>query len=440
MSRSSYDVLIVGARCAGASLATFLARSGASVLVVDRDRLPSDHVLSTHTIHPPGIDVLDRLGVGEALRAATPATRDLRLEKDGAVVDVRYAAGRAEYCPRRERLDALLQDAARAAGAELCDRTRVTSLIREGGRVVGVRAARGEEEASYRATLVVGADGRHSTIARLAGAREYLGYDAPRAIYWGYWEVPPVWYDEGAYPFDLYLGHVAGRIRFVFQTDGGELLVGSLPPLSEVARWRRDPQAALLADLAASPVAAPLVAAGAPREPVRGTFRERFFFREAAGPGWVLVGDAGHHKEFVTGDGITEALLQAESLAGAIGRGRERALERWWRERDVRAVPLYVFGRDEGAAGRVSRLQRTIHAAIGRSPELRHRISQVLEHQVSPLEVVPGTKVLGWALAGALHGRLGLIPQFLAAGRRASASRRELTRRHLLLAALERTA
>lgn len=437
MSRSSYDVLIVGARCAGASLATFLARSGASVLVLDRDRLPSDHVLSTHTIHPPGIDVLDRLGVGEAVRAGTPPSRRLRLEKEGAAVDVRYAAGRAEYCPRRKRLDGLLQDAARAAGAEILDRTRVASLIREGGRVVGVRTARGEREASFRAPLVVGADGRHSTVARLAGAREYLGYDAPRAIYWGYWEAPPVWRDDSAYPFDLYLGYAAGRIRFVFQTDGGELLVGSLPPLPEAGRWRRDPRGALFADLAASPVTAPLVAAGPPREPVRGTFRERFFFREAAGSGWVLMGDAGHHKEFVTGDGITEALLQAESLADAVGRGCERALERWWRERDVRALPFFFYGRDEGAPGPVSALQRTVHEAIGRDPVLRERIAQVLEHRVSPLEVVPGAKVLGWALAGAVHGRPGLIPQALAAGLRVSAARRELSRRRRLLAALQ---
>ncbi len=70
-TQSRHDVIIVGARCAGATLATFLARAGASVLLLDKDRLPSDQILSTHTIHPPGVDVLDDLGS----RAEHPISR-----------------------------------------------------------------------------------------------------------------------------------------------------------------------------------------------------------------------------------------------------------------------------------------------------------------------------------------------------------------------------
>jgi hypothetical protein len=76
---SRHDVVIVGARCAGATLATFLARAGASVLLLDKDRLPSDQILSTHTIHPPGLDVLDDVGVGDAVRAVAPPTHIVRL-------------------------------------------------------------------------------------------------------------------------------------------------------------------------------------------------------------------------------------------------------------------------------------------------------------------------------------------------------------------------
>ena len=79
--RARYDVVIVGARCAGATLATFLARAGASVLLLDKDRLPSDQILSTHTIHPPGLDVLDEVGVGDAVRAVAPPTHIVRLRK-----------------------------------------------------------------------------------------------------------------------------------------------------------------------------------------------------------------------------------------------------------------------------------------------------------------------------------------------------------------------
>ena len=73
---SRYDVVIVGARCAGATLATFLARAGASVLLLDKDPLSTDQILSTHTIHPPGLDVLDQVGVGDAVRAVAPPTHE----------------------------------------------------------------------------------------------------------------------------------------------------------------------------------------------------------------------------------------------------------------------------------------------------------------------------------------------------------------------------
>ena len=229
-TQSRYDVVIVGARCAGATLATFLARAGASVLLLDKDRLPSDQILSTHTIHPPGLDVLDEVGVGDAVRAVAPPTHIVRLRKNDAFVDIEFPGERAEYRPRRARLDGLLQDAAASAGVEVLDRTRVTSLVRDGDRVVGVRAAGpAGQERVFRASLVVGADGRHSTVARQVEAEEYLAYDAPRAMFWGYWNAPAFWRTDPAYPFGMYVANTDGHIRVIFQTDHDQLLIGSLP-------------------------------------------------------------------------------------------------------------------------------------------------------------------------------------------------------------------
>ena len=94
-----HDVVIVGARCAGATLATFLARAGASVLLLDKDRLPSDQILSTHTIHPPGLDVLDDVGVGDAVRAVAPPTHIVRLRKNDAFVDIGFPAAEPSIVP-----------------------------------------------------------------------------------------------------------------------------------------------------------------------------------------------------------------------------------------------------------------------------------------------------------------------------------------------------
>ena len=437
-SQARYDVVIVGARCAGATLGTFLARAGASVLLLDKDRLPSDQVLSTHTIHPPGMDVLDSVGVGAAVRAAAPPTHIVRLRKNDAAVDVEFGDGRAEYCPRRKRLDGLLQDAAASAGVELLDQTRVTSLVRDGDRVVGVRAAgAGGQERVFRARLVVGADGRHSTVARLVEAEEYLAYDAPRAMFWGYWNAPAFWHTDPAYRFGMYVANTDGHIRVIFQTDDDQLLIGSLPPTERASSWRSDPDAALIGDLASDSTTGPLIAGSAPDGRVRGTVKERYLFRSAAGNGWTLVGDAGHHKEFVIGDGITEALLQASSLAPAIEKGTDAALRRWWRARDVEALPYLFLGQDEGALGPPLELQQVVFSHAARRPALRARLAATMEHQLSPQDTFPVRQVLWWTLGAALRGSPGVVPQFFAIGRRGSAINRELSLRRRLLAEAE---
>jgi flavin-dependent dehydrogenase len=454
---SSYDVIVVGARCAGASLATCLARTGASVLVLDKDPLPSDQVLSTHTIHPAGMEVLDELGVGDAVRSVAPAMRTIRLRKNDAWVDVPMPEGRYEYCPRRKRLDGLLQDAAARAGATVLDRTRVAGLVWRDGRVAGVRAFRStspthapepdtdwgtrtgerygaanEQEHVFHAPLIVGADGRYSTVARLVGAREYLGYQAPRGTYWAYWKAPARWAST-AYPFDMYVANTSGDFRVIFHTDDDHLLIASAPPVESIGPWRRSPLEALRRDLASDDVIGPLIEGTDPVEDVRGTIRERYFFRSSAGPGWVLVGDAGHHKDFVIGDGITEALLQVRSLAPAIAAGTDAALQRWWRARDVEALPYYFFAEDEGRPQPPLDLQCLVFSRAASRPDLQRRLAMVVDHKLSPYEAIPIADVARWTLGAALKGRPHLVRDFLMMGKRGAAVARELTARRALL-------
>jgi 2-polyprenyl-6-methoxyphenol hydroxylase-like FAD-dependent oxidoreductase len=315
---------------------------------------------------------------------------------------------------------------------------RVSSLVRDGDRVVGVRAtvSAGQEHV-FRASLVVGADGRHSTVARHVEAEEYLAYDAPRAMFWGYWNAPAFWRTDPAYPFGMYVANTDGHIRVIFQTDHDQLLIGSLPPVEQALAWRTDPEVALISDLASDSTTGPLVAGSAPDGPVRGTVKERYFFRRGAGNGWTLVGDAGHHKEFVIGDGITEALLQARSLASAIQRGTDAALYRWWRARDVDALPFFFLGQDEGALGPPMELQQVVFSHVAKTPALRARMAATMEHQLSPTDTFPIRQVLWWTLGAALRGSPGVVPQFLAMGRRGTAVNRELRLRRRLLAEAE---
>src|SRR6478752_2617015 len=139
-SSRDFDVIIVGARCAGAPLATLLARRGLDVCLVDRDGFPSD-TPSTHGIQPVGVQVLDRLGVLDRLRELAPpieagflAFDDYRVSVD----DTAGIVGAPMFNLRRVTLDAVLVDAARESGAELRAKTAVTGLLKSRGRVVGV--------------------------------------------------------------------------------------------------------------------------------------------------------------------------------------------------------------------------------------------------------------------------------------------------------------
>ena len=422
MERDSYDVVIVGGRCAGAPLATWLARAGVRVLMVEKSALGSDQVLSTHTVHPAGIRVLDELGVGDAVRERCPEMPRFVLRKAHALVSIPLPAGRGERCPRRSRLDGILQRAAIDAGAEVIDRARVTELVFDEGRVVGARIAReGEAVREVRAGLVVGADGRSSMVADAVGAEEYLGYDAPRAMFWAYWDAKGIAADDRA----MYVGHMHGNVRVVFHTDDDQVLVGSMPSIQEGLAWRADPLGHLRADLLRDPVTAPFVE-GEPDGKVRGFVKARYGFRRGAGPGWLLLGDAGLHKDPVTGDGMTEALVQAKSAAAAILEGSEAALERWWRERDLEGLPWFFFGVHEAELRERMPLEGIALERVAGDPALVERIVRVFDRELSPYELVPPSRVIGWVLSGLVRGRGGLVRDFFAMGKLGAGVEREL--------------
>jgi flavin-dependent dehydrogenase len=436
MPGETFDTIVVGARCAGASLATHLAKGGQRVLLLDAAKLPSDQPVSTHAVTPLGVDWLDELGVGDEVRRLAPPCHGVRIQMLTTVLDVPYPDGRAARCLRRLHLDRLLQDAAVKAGADLRDRTKVVGLVREGERVVGVEAVHGDVRTEHRARVVVGADGRSSQVAELAGAKEYLGYDNPRFGYWAYWPVTAAWGDAlrklGAYfHFD------AQRLmRFVFQTDSDLLLIGVAPLVSELPVWKGRFEEVYLEALRSSPVIGPVVEGSVRHGDLVGVLKLRYFFRDAAGPGFALVGDAGLHKDPTPGYGITDALRDARNLGRAILAGGDQALVRYWRQRDVDSIDLFSFARDMGEPGYVNALNERVYRKMSRSPELMARLSAQTERRLSPYEVVsPGTAVSAM-LGGLFTGDFSVVPAFFAAGKRGAEVERARKERAEALAAV----
>jgi 2-polyprenyl-6-methoxyphenol hydroxylase-like FAD-dependent oxidoreductase len=391
-----FDVIIVGARCAGSPLAAFLARSGARVCVVDQARFPSD-TPSTHGIQPVGVRILERLGVLESLLTiATPIER-ATIALGGSRIEVdRISAvlGAPMLNARRVHLDQLLLEAAAAAGAEVRTRTPVTGLVEEGGRVTGVRTKTGV----LRARLVVGADGVRSTVARLAGAEEYRRTCAGRVFVWGY-------FDGVATSDRVWLGKIGDHGFLGSPTDAGLFMAAIAPSIQRSVAVRADPAASHAEGLARWPELAEVLAIARQVGPLRVMPRWHGYFRRSAGPGWVLLGDAGHFKDPSAGQGIADALRQAATLAPAIERGLaqpsrlDQELADWWAWRDRDAWQMYWFAHDMGAAGPTPRLVQHIQRRIAADPRLVVGLLRVLNHELPPSKLLRPSLALRAAAA-----------------------------------------
>jgi menaquinone-9 beta-reductase len=380
----SLDVIVVGARCAGAPLATMLARDGLRVCLIDKDRFPSD-TLSTHGIQPTGVQVLERIGVLDSLVKLAPPIRHLRMVFDDVAApaaDLVAVTGAPALSVRRITLDEILLDAAAGAGAEIRTETAVTGLVMSGDRVTGVTTSSGE----LRAPLVVGADGVRSAVAKMVGAEEYNGTPTGRVFMWAYFEADPT---DG----EMWIGKLGDHTYLGMPTDGGLTLVGVCPSIERRDEVRADRESVYEAGLRAWPELHEGVTEARRDGPVRTMANLRGFFRASAGPGWALVGDAGHFKDPTPGQGIADALRQSERLAVAITRALgggcgdpDEILREWWRWRDEDAREMYWFAHDMGAAGPTPPIRREAQRRIVEDPELTTAMVRVLNHELRPSE------------------------------------------------------
>jgi 2-polyprenyl-6-methoxyphenol hydroxylase-like FAD-dependent oxidoreductase len=335
--REHYDVVIVGARCAGAATAMLLARAGARVLVVDRQPYGSD-TLSTHALMRPAVIQLARWGLLKGLIAGgTPVvtTTSFHYGEEVVSVAIRPAPGiPGLIAPRRTVLDRALVDAARAAGAEVVHDVAVTHLLRSAsGRVSGVVVAGGRGRIGIKAETVIGADGLGSMVARSVQAEPLVRGTASVAHIYAYVPAP----SGTGYHWHFREG-ISG---FLIPTnDGRSCLVASVPTATFDMEFRRDIEAGRLCVLEAlSPELADLAQSEA-SSAVR-TFRgARGLLRQAFGPGWLLVGDAGFFRDPLTAHGISDALRDAEGVARAVIAGSDLVARRYQEERDAYALPI----------------------------------------------------------------------------------------------------
>jgi 2-polyprenyl-6-methoxyphenol hydroxylase-like FAD-dependent oxidoreductase len=340
---STYDVIVVGARCAGSPTAMFLARAGHRVLMVDRATFPSD-TMSTHLVHPPGVAALERWGLLDRLASSgCPPITNYRIDFGPFMIAAPpkpVGAISHAYAPRRTVLDKLLVDAAVEAGAELRESFTVSEILVEHGSVTGIRGhAKDSAPVTERARVVIGADGLHSFVARAVQASRYHDQPALEASYYAYWS---------GLPTDGFEGFIRpGRSWAAFPTHDDLTVVIVGWPRREFEANRGDVEGNYLRMFEMAPDFAERIGAATRESRFVGTADLPNFFRTPCGPGWALVGDAGYHKDPMTAQGISDAFRDAELLAAGLdrwlagGHSFEDEMADYQSARDSLALPMF---------------------------------------------------------------------------------------------------
>ncbi|MBS0640610.1 MAG: NAD(P)/FAD-dependent oxidoreductase [Proteobacteria bacterium] len=373
MAYENYDALIVGARCAGAATAMLLARKGMRVLLVDRAGYGTDTV-STHALMRGAVLQLHRWGVlPHLLEAGTPPVRSTTFHygDEKLTVAIKPANGMdALYAPRRALLDSTLVDAAWDAGVQVRHGQTLVRLSRRAdGRVCGGTLLDAAGDVTHvTADLVIGADGAGSTVARLVGAETLREARHTTAVLYGYFGGR----EPDGYEWWYRPGVAAGAIP----TNRGHHCVFVAMTPDRLHGVTSAGRAALFSKLVqeADPALAAQLAGRTPDAPLRMFGGRKGFLRQASGPGWALVGDAGYFRDPITAHGITDALRDAELLARAVVTGRP---EEYATVRNELSLPLFdvtdAIAAFDWSVEEVQALHRALNQAMKR--EVEHLIS-----------------------------------------------------------------
>ncbi len=339
-----YDVIVIGARCAGASTALLLARKGHKVLLIDRAVIPSD-IPQGHFIYRGGTQRLHKWGILDQIEASGCPLVTKAVTTMGGVAlqgEDLYGDGVPFGCaPRRAVLDKILVDTAVAAGAELRDQCVVEEFLSDGDQITGIkgRDLRTGKRFNEVAHMIIGADGRHSRLAQTVHAPMYEEVPSVSCYYFSYW--------SGIQNDRLEVQIGKRQIIFAFPTNDNLLAVFIGRPIEQFHAIRSDIEGHFMQTLDLAPELAAQLRDGKREERFYGTADLPNFFRKPYGAGWALVGDAGHHKDPYMALGIADALRDAELVADAVHEGLSGtrpladALAAYEQKRNESSRPLY---------------------------------------------------------------------------------------------------
>jgi 2-polyprenyl-6-methoxyphenol hydroxylase-like FAD-dependent oxidoreductase len=290
---------------------------------------------------------------------------------------------------RRELLDPMIRrKAAETPGVELILGRTAHALIREGNEIRGVEIReRNGNSRALRARLVIGADGRGSRVAELAGVRTHT-IDHGRCFYAGYFEGPsPVGAPNGSAWF------LDPDWAAAFPTDNGLTLYAAMPTKKRQDEFRRDGVPALVSYIAALPDAPPILASRMVGRMV-GKIDIPNVIHAPTAPGLALVGDAALATDPLWGVGCGWALQSGEWLADSVApalRGQEpleRGLRRY-RRRHSRALHGHAAMIHDYAGGRkLNAFERVLFSCAARDERLTLTFTAMATRNITPARAV----------------------------------------------------
>lgn len=397
----NFDVVIVGGRVAGSTLASLLGAGGFKVLLLERATFPSD-TLSTHVIYGDSFGIWQRIGAWDAIeRLDSAKLKGISWIRDGHP-DIRgrfWPVRGHDYslCIRRVLLDdVLFNKAADAAGVTAVQGARVTELLHDGPRVTGVRfetrdqAGRMKESAAS-ARLVAGCDGRRSLVAGAVGA-PFLVTESPiNFAFYTYVEGA----DSGPEPepmFEIWESEHIGGTPMLARCDADIWMAIVYLPQQHFDAFRSRKDENFWKAMDSDPRVGPRLRSGRQLTPIRGAGDFVNFIREPVGEGWALVGDAGQFKDPVFGQGIGDAVRSAESLADCLldaeseGSDWGSALATFRIKRDLDLVPNFQWMIQRKPTDLTEGDFESIMDSLGNDPQQTERFINVFSHAVSSSE------------------------------------------------------
>lgn len=370
-----YDVVIVGASVGGSAAAILFAQQGLRVALIERSKdIDAYKIVCTHFIQPSALPIIQRMGLAEAIEAAGGVRNGGKAWTrwgwlgSGVISDESHG-----YNIRRQVLDPLLRRrAATTAGVDFLPGVSLQELIYSGDRVVGLRASGPEREVvEIRAQLVVGADGRYSRTAELAGLPTKIEANE-RFMYFAHFRHLPLATGQAA---QLWL--LDPDVAYALPNDDGITVLALALPKSKLAEFKRDLQGNFLRFFEDLPDGPNLKAAEQVTE-VMGMLNIPNISRTTTAPGLALIGDAALAGDPVWGEGIGKAFQAAEWLvdntAGALRRGHadevDQALARYRRQHHTALAGRHARDVDFAQARPFNIFERLMYSAATRNPKL----------------------------------------------------------------------